>query len=392
MTFSKRGLLVTVLTAALLAVIVLWLSSTGTGSGASGALATTNSKRAAADGECSMVRRTLASLQTAVDLAPAGGIVCLSDGAYGRLELPGTGKASTPVTVRAEHAGKATLAGADLGRSNVTLARFVVSDEIAVEPGTVGVTVAHNRVSGGYLGVDAGPTTTTTVNDVSITGNKFVGPFGEDAIRLNRYHDADGDGIGALIAGNEFTNIRENGNHSDCLQTVWVGDHLVYRGNYLHDNRCQGFFVKDQERPVEGILIEDNLFLRNNAPCAPRASGCGAPSDFQVFGPYTGFAMRRNTIWGNGAVAAFQEGGGARSRIEGNVIYKFWTSTDLSSVVYRDNTRCQRQSAAGGSWPAATPGEVVSCSPHFAAPDLDDFRVPGGRGVSWAPADRHFGP
>ena len=49
-----------------------------------------------------------------------------------------------------------------------------------------------------------------------------------------------------LIEGNEITGVRENGNHSDCLQTVWVGDHLVFRKNYLHDNRCQGFFVKDQ--------------------------------------------------------------------------------------------------------------------------------------------------
>ena len=60
--------------------------------------------------------------------------------------------------MRAEHPGKATLDGAELGRSKLTLARFVVSDSIDVEPGTVGVTVAHNRVTGGYLGVDAGPT------------------------------------------------------------------------------------------------------------------------------------------------------------------------------------------------------------------------------------------
>lgn len=389
MTFSRRGFLVALGIAALLMALILWLSSTGAGGG--GASAASDSKRAAAAGECWVVRRTLPTLLAAVADAPARGVVCLADGSYGKLELARTAGRPVAVTVRAEHPGKATLEGADLGRSNVTLARFVVSDEIAIEPGTVGVTVDHNRVSGGYLGVDAGPTTTTTVNDVAITGNKFVGPFGEDAIRLNRYHDADGDGVGALVAGNEFTGIRENGNHSDCLQTVWVGDHLVYRGNYLHDNRCQGFFVKDQARPVQGILVEDNLFLRNSAPCAPRASDCGAPSDFQVFGPYAGFAMRHNTIWGNGAVAAFQEGGGARSRIERNVVYKFWTSTDLSSVVYRDNTRCQRQSS-GGSWPAATPGEVVSCSPHFSAPGLDDFRVRGERGVSWAPADRHFGP
>ena len=91
-------------------------------------------------------------------------------------------------------------------------------------------------------------------DDVTIRGNKFVGPFGEDAIRLNRYHDADGDGVGILIEGNEITNVRENGNHSDCLQSVWVGDHLIYRRNYLHDNRCQGFFVKDQATTVATAL------------------------------------------------------------------------------------------------------------------------------------------
>lgn len=388
MGLPRRVLAIGALSVAALASLVLWLGSSG--SGGSGGAAAATAGHAAVNDECSTVRRTLASLGTAVAEAAPGATICLADGSYEKLILAGAGEGA--VTVRAENPGRATLAGADLGRSRLTLARFVITDGVSVEPGTVGVTVDHNRISGGYLGIDAGPTTTTTVNDVAITGNRFVGPFGEDAIRLNRYHDADGDGVGALVAGNEFTNVRENGNHSDCLQTVWVGDHLVYRGNYLHDNRCQGFFVKDQERPIDGILVEDNLFLRNSAPCSPQASGCGAPSDFQVFGPYTAFTMRRNTIWGNGAIAAFQEGTGARSRIQRNVIFKFWTSTDLSSVAYRNNTRCQRQSSGGGSWPATTPGEVVDCSPAFAAPRTDDYRVRGGRGVSWAPADRHFGP
>jgi hypothetical protein len=60
---------------------------------------------------------------------------------------------------------------------------------------------------------------------------------------LNRYHDANGDGVGAMVAGNEFTDIRGE-RRPFRLQTVWVGDHLVFRGNYLHDNRCQGFFVR----------------------------------------------------------------------------------------------------------------------------------------------------
>lgn len=385
---TKRGLLMVGLAALALVAIAISLGVTGSGSGDGGAAASTGPRR---PGDCAVLARSLEALQDAVEGAGDGEVVCLADGSYGKLELGDAGTGPARVTVRAAHPGGATLDGAELGRSKVTLSRFVVSDSIDVEPGTVGVTVARNRVTGGYLGVDAGPTTTTTVNDVAIVGNKFVGPFGEDAIRLNRYHDANGDGVGALVEGNEFTNVRENGNHSDCLQTVWVGDHLVFRGNYLHDNRCQGFFVKDQESPISGIRIEDNLIIRNEAPCAPGADGCGAPSDLQVFGPYTGLTMRRNTIWGNGAIAAFQEADGTKARIEDNVVYKFWTSTDLSAARFRDNTRCQRQSS-GGTWPVPAVGEIVSCSPGFLAPRVDDYRLRGDRGVTWAPGERHFGP
>jgi hypothetical protein len=385
MSSTKRGLCVAAIVLAS-AFLVVWLVSAGAGKGDTAAAEKPATKR------CSTVKRSLAAVRIAVAGAGEGDVVCLADGEYGELEISGEGGTAPRVTVRAEHPGKAVLAQADLGRSKLTLARFVIADGVSVEPGTTGVTVARNRIAGGYLGVDAGPTTTTTVNDVAIVGNKFVGPFGEDAIRLNRYHDANGDGVGALVADNEFTNIRENGNHSDCLQTVWVGDHLVFRRNYLHDNRCQGFFVKDQAQPVRGILVVNNLLLRNDAPCAPGADGCGAPSDVQIFGPYTGLTVRRNTIWGDGAIAAFQEADGTRARIEKNVVFKLYTSTDLSSARVRDNTRCQRQSSGGGSWPTSVPGEVISCSPRFLAPRLDDYRVRGDRGVSWAPRDRHFGP
>ena len=48
--------------------------------------------------------------------------------------------------------------------------------------------------------------------------------------------------------------------------------------------------------------------------------------------------------------------------------------------------------SSGGSWPLHVVGEIVSCSPDFQAPRLDDYRLPGGRGVTWAPRERHFGP
>src|SRR5215218_4070940 len=154
---TKRGLAMVALTVVALAAIGIALGSSGTGSGDDGAAAASGSKR---DGRCGAPQRSLEALEDAVGDAGEGEAVCLADGSYGKLELGDAGTRPPRVIVRAAHPGRATLAGAELGRSKVTLARFVVTDSIDVEPGTVGVAVAHNRVTGGYLGVDAGPTDT----------------------------------------------------------------------------------------------------------------------------------------------------------------------------------------------------------------------------------------
>jgi hypothetical protein len=348
---------------------------------------------------CTEVVANLTAVQAAIRTAAPGAVVCLTDGSYGPLTLTAT--KSALVTLQAQHPGGATLDGVDVSGAHLAIERFLIGDEVVVEPGSSAIAIAYNRISGGYFGVDAGPTTTTTIDDTAIVGNQFIGPFGEDAIHLNRYHDSDGDGVGVLVEGNEITGVRENGNHSDCLQTVWVGDHIVFRKNYLHDNRCQGFFVKDQDAggegaaagPVVGIAIEDNLLLRNNAPCAPEASECGEPSYLHLYGPYSELTLRHNTIWGGEPVAAFQEGTGSDTTIDANVAYRFWTSTDLSAVAYADNTRCQRDIGEGGLWPEPVSGENIDCAPAFLDPASDDYRLAGSsRGVTWAPSQLHFGP
>jgi hypothetical protein len=381
--------------AALVAGLTFWLSSTD---------GDVNSVEASTPGlggshpaeshptACSKVVSSIAAMQSAVSAASSGTAVCLADGSYGKLTL-GSSAGAPGVTARAEHPGQTTIAGADLNGSNLTLARFDITDEVSIEPGSIGIALSHNRITGGYFGVDAGPTSSTPISDTTIRGNKFVGPFGEDALRLNRYHDGpDANHYGILIEGNEFTNIRENGNHSDCLQTVWVGDHLTFRRNYLHDNRCQGFFVKDQASPIDGITVNDNLFVRDSAPCSPPSLDCGQPAYFQVFGPYAGFTMIHNTIWDGDVLTAFQDGAGPDTVIDSNVINRFWTDTNLSGIAYRDNTRCKREAAPGGSWPSRVPGETVRCSPPFADPAVDDYRLGNGRGVNWAPAAQHYGP
>jgi len=326
-----------------------------------------------------------------VTSASSGSVICLADGSYGGLTL----KASKPTTLQAAHPGAATIGATTLEGTDLTLAHFKVNGEVSVKPGSKRISIEHNRISGGYMGINACPSTTTTCDDERIVGNQFVGPFGEDAIRANRYHDGNGDGVGLLVEGNEFTQIRENGNHSDCLQTVWPGDHIVYRRNYLHDNRCQGFFVKDQnlagpEAKVEGIRFEDNLFLRNHEPCGAPATSCGQPIYVHIFGPYSGLKVSHNTVWGDGSdsIIALREGIASDTVIDSNAIYRFWTDSNASGATFTNNTLCTIE----GTWPSSRPGTTTECKPSFRGTAADDFRLSSGRGVDWAPAEVHFGP
>jgi len=340
-------------------------------------------------GGCSATLGGPEALTSALSSASPGAVLCLAGGSYPKLTLNAS-KAAPGVTVRAASPAGATIAGASLAGSNLTLARFVITSGVQVQPGARGMTIDHNRITGGGQGIDM-PTSSTMVSDTKITGNKLIGPFGEDAIHLNRYHDADGDGIGVLIEGNEITNVRENGNHSDCLQTVWVGDHIVFRKNYLHDNRCQGFFVNDQASPVVRIAVVNNLMLRNAAPCDPPDSGCGPPLILQIFGPTRGIRIAGNTIWtaGNGSSVTLREGPFGHVEFTDNVIYRGWTdwTGGFPSYDEKDNAVCVWE-----GMPRLRPSSRHSCHPRFLDPRHDDFRLRDGRGVDWAPADQHYGP
>ncbi len=347
--------------------------------------------------ECTATVTSTSAAQSAVSSAVPGAVVCLADGSYGRVTLSAT-KAAPGVTLRAQNPGQATIEGATVGGSHLTLARFVITNGVSIPGGTVAPTIEHNRITGGGQGIDACTTTTTWCTEMRIIGNQLVGPFGEDAIHANRYH-------GLYVEGNEITQVRENGNHSDCLQTVWRGDHIYFKRNYLHDNRCQGFFIKDQTMstpeipggPIEGVVVEDNLFLRNKEPCgAPLGpSACGQPIYFQPVAPFTGFVMKRNTIWGDGvdSIAAFRGEGavGSDTLVEDNVIYRIWTDWNMTPATLRNNTDCMREASGAGAWSTVT-GETKACSLSFANTAADDYRIAGERGVDWAPAEVHYGP
>lgn len=391
-SFSSRRYLA-LLTLALVALAAAMALLLGGNSDGDHARARASSEKARSERKsCNRTLGSLETLRSQTAQAAAGMVICLRNGTYDELRLNRKGS-GRDVVVRAEHPGGASIGGATLSGSHLTLAEFEIDGEVVIEPGSRKISVLHNRISGGYFGVEAGPTTSTYISDTRIAGNRFVGPFGEDAIRLNRYHDSgDRDLYGVLIEGNEITNVRENGNHSDCLQSVWGGDGLYFRRNFVHDNRCQGFFANDQPGPIRRIVLADNLMLRNAAPCDPPESGCGPPSIVQIFGPARGIRITGNTVWTpeNDSPLALREGPFGQVALGGNLIYRGWSDWNGGWPHFRqrDDTVCRWE----GTLPRLSPGSRRDCTPAFANPSKDDYRVPGGAGVDWAPGAQHYGP
>jgi Bacterial TSP3 repeat len=340
-------------------------------------------------GTCTQTVSSAAAAQSAVNSAGAGTVVCLTDGTYGALSLSGSHPAPG-VTLTAANPGNATIGSTNIAGDWITLSHLNVRGTIQIDPGSEHTTVEYSDIRGGDFGIDAGPTTSEYISDTTVRGNRFVGPF-EDAFRLNRYHDgSDADTYGILIEGNEITGVIEDGRHNDCLQSVWGGDHLYFRRNYEHDNRCQGFFVKDQPAIVDTVILDDNLFVRNSVA----APGVGQPHTVNVYN-LSNFVATHNTVWpGNGSAFTLRAGPWGPRELAYNVIQRLWTDSDQSALNEHDNVFCDRQTGTGGTLPPLGPGSQVGvCSPSFSNTASDDYRVIGAnRGVTWRPADQHYGP
>ena len=341
---------------------------------------------------CTSTVSSVSAAQSALSGASPGTVVCLADGTYGGISLSSS-KAAPGVTLRAANPGGARIGGVQANASGYTISRFVIDGGVTIARNVDRTVVDHNRIlAGDHYGVFVCTATPPDqCDDTKIVGNLFDGAMEEDQIRANVYHDADGDGIGLLVEGNEFRGNTERGGHNDVFQSVWVGDHLVFNRNYLHDFGGQGFFVKDQSSAINGFVANNNLIVDQDRPCEPSTLCTGYQlSPWQIYGPISNGEMRNNTVgWGAG-------GGGA-------VLTGTYTNVDFSNNVFdalsltnggggiptltgSNNTYC-----ANNSW-SVPPGTTKDCAPAFLNPAADDYRQASGRGVTWVPSEQHYGP
>ena len=229
------------------------------------------------------------------------------------------------------------------------------------------------------------------ISHVTINGNRFTGPFGEDALQLKNFRDV-------VVQGNEITQVREDSSHNDCTQTVFGGDGLVYRDNYQHDNRCQGLFIKDGR--VTNVDVEDNLFVHNDLPCLNKTCADGAPLTLTLYDT-VGMTFRNNVLWDNQGGSMLQDGNSGLAW-DHNVIASF---TVYSTTPYRNAANLTEDFDVFGTarnWASSMGSHSLEqAAPTFRDRATNDYRLAspvtrGGAtyaaGVTWRPTDIHYGP
>ena len=224
-----------------------------------------------------------ATLQYAVQNAPAGATVFLLSGTYAQFTW-------TDYTLRTDYVTFKPNAGATITFNGFSMAttsarvNWVAFDGITFN-GTAGAHIRatnarilncnlprHNiyvndgsegvLVQGNRLGLDgndytatfailAGATATSpkvrniTVRDNLIDGVSYVG------VNMRNFENC-------VIEDNEITNIvRPGTTHPDAIRTFAGGDGLIVRRNFIHDCTAQGIFFKDGA--VSNVLLENNV-------------------------------------------------------------------------------------------------------------------------------------
>ena len=362
---------------------------------------------------CSVTVSSVAAVDSSVEGAAGGTTVCVKGGTYEGFTL--SGAHSGDVTVQPvpgekvmingratpDPQGNAVAVFISPRASHIIVHGFYIDGMVELREGTSYIRVDHNDIEttgleGVYLFSENGAAPHAPVGPelepvryVTISGNMIHGVREDDAININNWEHV-------RVTGNDIYNIVEAGNHEDCLQSTFGGSYITFDHNYEHDNQCQGFFIKDGD--VTGVLVYDNLFLRDRAgEAAGCPYGCNETGGIQVWYAH-GVVVRNNTNWsGSGELVRvpaatvryrvefshnvtweFNPGGSAREArqvalIEGyNVFYR-------APFFFKINPRSDR----------------ILKRPHFRDPASDDYRLANGRGsvgVDWAPSEQHYGP
>ena len=352
--------------------------------------------------------QTVASVSAAASAlassAPTGGAICLSPGDYGPLAL--AGRHAGTVTVEPVPGTVASVQGVTVaaGASHIEIHDLDISGGVTLQAGDSHIAVDHDDIDGEGPGGQGegvqdisvnctapnaptytGCTTTPPDTYIAIAGDQIHG-YGqgqtEDAIHLNNWEHV-------TITANDIYNLEEHGNHTDAMQSVFGGHHMLFERNYEHDNQSQGFFIKDGD--VSDVTVNDNLFLRNNNEPSLYPGG---EYNIQVFNT-TELTITHNTVWDGQDDILRAEG--AAEALTAQVNHNVEQTLDVlneGGPAYALSENYDVFAEEPWTFTMGAHSKVQS-NPGFVDPATEDYELasnPEGIGVNWQPAEYVYGP
>ncbi len=346
---------------------------------------------------CDTSVASLAQAEQAVAKAAPGATVCLAAGTYsGKLSL--AAKPAGYVTLTAApgaHVGTGSIA---ISGSHLAVSDLWIHGEVSLAAGASNIAIVHDDISNaggvGGEGIVFETSDCMVPNAPKWSGCEAQAPISSIAILADHIHDigsgASEDAIhldnwrDVRIEGNELDHIIESGNHTDCLQSVYGGEGLVFDRNYEHDNDCQGIFVKDGD--ATDVSFVENLFVRDQI---------GSYANFAQIWNVKGLTIEHNTIWdGKGlALVADEASFQPTATVEHNLIATF-TMEQPTGTPYAMVERNNIFGQAPWSFKPSRSDRTVA-HPRFVAPSRGDYRLTHNRrgiGIDWTPATQSYGP
>ncbi|MGW4057538.1 polysaccharide lyase 6 family protein [Amycolatopsis sp. NPDC004747] len=234
---------------------------------------------------------SLAALQSAMDKANAGDTIVLADGSYSAgstLSIKRSGTGSAPVTIAAEHTGKATITGSKTfsfagGVHNVVLQGFKFRGSAAL---SVPAGASHNRLSR---------------NDFQLSGDgNWVSVNGDDTeVDHNVFQNRTSQGVFLQILG-----------PSDAMaQNVHVHHNYFYNHQFSGSNGGESIRLglSNHQSYSAHAVVENNLFEK-------------ADGDIEAISVKSSDnVVRYNTIRDSKGYIVLRHGN--RSTVEGNVLF-----------------------------------------------------------------------
>jgi hypothetical protein len=336
-----------------------------------------------------------ADVSRAIATAQPGSTIVLSGGSYPALTAP-AGTRSAPVTVAAAAGQTVTMPSVNVpnGASNlrfdgvnltgdgsgpafnigdnahdiqlVNSKVFDTGDAIIVRPGVSNVLFENNDISSRAPGATNGGIAlafaSTSTLPGSPPGQENDPPISNVTIRNNTFHDIGSDAIrpsnfvNLVVEGNDFSGVKENGDHCDVFQVTFGGRDLIFRDNYIHDNQGQGLFIKDGQ--VTNARVENNVFVHNSLEITVQ------------FYDTINLQLINNTVWDNAANVQLRQG--IRNVLVRNNLFQDLTVDSTSEAAA--NVTQDYNVIAGGNWGARGPHDIKG-SPKFVNPAGYDYRL-----------------